>query len=411
MNTKGFSLLEMSIIVLIIGILLTPALTLFKVGTANRDLIAAEDDLNAVSEALTEWVGRNGYYPCPARLDVNPGDPGYGVPDCRDGTGPFGFAPEVPGDCFAGICRGLGGRDTPADVETAANDLVLIGAVPYAYMAEEHTVGGQFVDRLRDTDLPENNTIDPWGRKITYVVTESMTRRNTFNMYNGAINVVDENLRTIVEPASSIHFGLISHGVNGEGAYSRNGSTGITAPCSVNEAESNNCNQVGTLVGALRSNTQGGTYFDDVVKFVTFGATNIWSTAPGNGNAIFNAAGGMVGIATDTPTERLDVNGDMLATITHARDFCLQGAPNAVDDAAGHASQCYNPTLIAGDVPDMQCPAGQVVDQVANNRVRCVTPTVAAGNSTCPAGQFAVAVSNLGNLRCCPVVAGEVNCP
>ena len=79
MNTKGFSLLEMSIIVLIIGILLTPALTLFKVGTANRDLIAAEDDLNAVSEALTEWVGRNGYYPCPARLDVNPGDPGYGV--------------------------------------------------------------------------------------------------------------------------------------------------------------------------------------------------------------------------------------------------------------------------------------------------------------------------------------------
>lgn len=401
----GFTLIEMAMVTLIIGILMGPLLLLYRSSVSNKQLEVTNENLQLASEALTEFAGNNERYPCPARLDLGPGDPFYGVPDCRDGFGYSGFTePTTPGDCHAGICRATGFRDLDGD---GTNDPILIGAVPFQIMNEGDTVGAppNIPPSIKNSVmLPASEVIDGWGRKLTYAVTESMTDSASFSVYSGVIEAVDENGKSLLDKPGTAHFALISHGDDGSGAYTTQGK--LVEDCKIGEIDSKNCQQLGTVVSGLRSLASGTNYNDDVVKYISYTASSIWTASSMVEGAIYNVPGGRVGIGTEDPNDMLEVAGNLQALELHTKEFC-----GLADDP----DECYDPAIIAGDVPaangGLRCPSGQVLQAIQNKTPVCITPSVAAGNASCPAGQVVVGVSNFGNVKCCPLNAGVLNCP
>lgn len=389
MKNRGFSLVELAIVVMIIGIMMIPLLNLYKASSSGANIRETEKNLQLTSEALVEFAGNNERYPCPASLTIAPGQPNYGVPDCRDGNGYSGYTqPTTPGDCFAGICRVLG-RDVDGD---GIQDTVLVGAVPYNILNTSSAGSPPAIppSQANSEFLAERNTYDAWGRKLTYSVTESLTRLATYNPYGGGISVVDENGLSLLELPGTVHFVLVSHGDDGRGAYTRNGT--LVGNCTPTNADGPNCaHNSGTYVSALRSLNTGFDYYDDMVRYISYTASTIWQNA--DQTAIFNAPGGNVAVGRENATAKFDVNGNVQATQMHTQRFCGQGG--------SAASECYTPSVIGGNDPLMQCASGSLMTAIKNGRAVCTPVPAVNMNASCPSGQVVVGISNLGNVRCC----------
>lgn len=398
MQNRGFSLVEMAIVTMIIGILLVPLLSMYRASVSGGALKATEVNLQKTSEALVEFAGNNGRYPCPASLIIGPGEPNFGMPDCRDGKGYSGFTqPTTPGDCFAGICRSRG-RDINGD---SVGETILIGAVPYVIMNEGQ--GANLPDvplSISNSELlPGNQTLDGWGNRMTYAVSEVLTKSATFNPYSGVISAVDENGLSLLDDPGTAHFVLVSHGDDGAGGYTRGGMD--IDSCHIGAKDGDNCNQnsAGRFVSALRSLNPGPDYYDDMIKYVSFSAASIWENI--NETSIYNAPGGNVAVGKENATAKLDINGNIQAVQVHTPQFCGQAS-----------GECYDPALIAGDEAPMQCDPGEVMVSIDHGQSHCVAIPKATVNSSCPSGEVVVGISNLGNLKCCPVSAsGVLECP
>lgn len=400
MKNHGFTLLELALATMIIGILTVPLLNMYKAGSSGASIRETEKSLQLTSEALVEFAANNERYPCPASLTLAPGEPNYGMPDCRDGHGYSGYTqPTTIGDCFAGICR-VAGRDVNGD---GVSDSVLVGAVPYVIMNE----GGLGVppnvpaSTANSELLAGRDTFDGWGRRLTYAVTEALTSATTYNPYGGGISVEDENGLSLLELPGTVHFVLISHGDDGAGAYTRNGT--LTRSCNNMALDGQNCQHTqATYVSALRSLASGNDYYDDMVRYISYTASAIWQNV--NEEAIFNAPGGNVAIGKEDADFKLDINGNIQAVQVHTQMFCGQGGRAAGD--------CYKPSIIGGNEPTMQCPTGSLMVGIKHGMADCKPVPAANMNSTCAAGQVVVGISNLGNVKCCPLSSAGVlqNC-
>lgn len=401
MQNRGFSLVELAIVTMIIGILMVPLLNLYKAGASGSSIRTTEKNLQLTSEALVEFAGYNERYPCPASLTIGVGQPNYGLPDCRDGNGYSGFTqPTTPGDCFAGICRTLG-RDVDGD---GIQDSVLIGAVPYEILNSGGAGNPPLVPAsvANSEFLPASATFDGWGNRLTYAVTESLTSSATYNPYGGGISVVDENNLSLLELPGTVHFALISHGDDGAGAYTRNGNQ--VKACNSVSKDGPNCSQTSaTYVSALRSLANSTAYYDDMVRYISYTASTIWQNV--DQYAIFNAPGGRVAIGQEDATAKFDVNGNIQSVQLHTQRFCGQGG--------SAANECYTPSVIAGNEPSMQCPTGSLMTAIKFGQAVCTPVPAVNMNSTCASGQVVVGISNLGNVKCCTLSsAGALqNCP
>ena len=82
---KGFSLIELSITLIIIGILIAPLMALYG-QWQKRELVAETlKYMNNAPFVVESFNAINGRYPCPAPLNVNRTDPNYGIAaDCTD---------------------------------------------------------------------------------------------------------------------------------------------------------------------------------------------------------------------------------------------------------------------------------------------------------------------------------------
>jgi prepilin-type N-terminal cleavage/methylation domain-containing protein len=400
MQNRGFSLVELAIVTMIIGILMVPLLNLYKVSSSGTRIRDTEKNLQLTSEALVEFAGNNERYPCPASLIIAPGQLNYGEPDCRDGNGYSGFTqPTTIGDCFAGICR-VAGRDVDGD---GTGDSVLIGAVPYNIMNNGGAGNPPLLPASTANSelLPGNTTFDGWGNRLTYAVTEALTNSATYNPYSGGISVEDENGLSLLELPGTVHFVLISHGDDGVGAYTRNGT--LVSNCNNGALDGQNCQRANaTYVSALRSLASGPDYYDDMVRYISYTASTIWENV--GQDAIFNAPGGKVAIGQEDAFAKLDVNGNIQAVQIHTQRFCGQGG--------SAANECYTPSVIAGEEPLMQCPEGSLMTAIKYGRAVCEAVPPANMNSTCAAGQVVVGISNLGNVKCCVLSSAGVlqNC-
>lgn len=127
----GFSLVELSVVVAIIGVMATLGLEV-AANFVNRNATSiSRERLKAVDEAVASFFKIYGRLPCPAVKTTPPENANYGVEDCA------GSASMNAG----GVGNGL-----------------LVGAVPF-----------------RALNLPASFALDGFNNKINYVVTTNLT--------------------------------------------------------------------------------------------------------------------------------------------------------------------------------------------------------------------------------------------
>lgn len=239
MASRGFSLIELSIVLAVIGIMLALALPL---GTAQMNVKkygSTADKLDVIQDALNLHAKLNGGLPCPASKTS--------LPDTVD----FGMAT----DCTAAAA--------PGTLETGSSpSLVRVGAVP-----------------ARTLNLPERMMFDAWGRRFTYAVTRAAVGSS---LSAGVITVVDANGNGITTPPSSAAYVVFSSGAEGKGTHLRHGVA--TSACGSSTKDSENCDNNTTFRDmALNNGAADAGFYDDVLR---------WSTADTINDAIGATAGG-----------------------------------------------------------------------------------------------------------------------
>lgn len=205
---KGFTLIEVAIVLVIGGILLASASALLLNYMKKVQFSTTERRLEAVDEALALFLSLNGRYPCPADPAALIDDPG----------GNFGVEVATC-NLAANAPNGRGGR------------IVRIGDVP-----------------VRTLNLPDDFIGDSWGGRFTYAITEALADpAGTYNRDEGAIFIRDSNNNEVavipgsVPPQGGIaHYAIVSHGVNNSGATALAG--GGATPCTAGTQEEENCN-------------------------------------------------------------------------------------------------------------------------------------------------------------------------
>lgn len=274
-------------------------------------------------------------------------------------------------------------------------------------------------------DITLKSVLDPYSFQMIYAVTGALTSKTTAHNSYGAIDITTEDGIGLVRPAGSAHYVIVAAGDNHMGAYNISGQgtnpNTIPFPCTTGNqtVDELNCDGNSTFIQGLRSvNTSTpaarAAYFDDSVWQSVINISSLWEFVDGSPD-IFNLNIGNVGVGTGTPTERLQVVGN-LRTETARQDL--------ICDTGG--SNCWNPDDLASptgttcNTTTYPVPAGRmrVVVGIKNGRVKCssssaadpdydplypdpprVTPIL--GAPTCPAGQFMKGFAAGGAPICC----------
>jgi len=135
---NGFSLIEISIVVLIVSVVASSSLNLIGRKNDAENIANTEKRMRFIANALQVYFNSNAKLPCPANYEVGSYVSGEGI-DCNDtGTLVDSNLSEYEGS------------------SSKAN--ILGGFIPYI-----------------DIGIPPEFTIDEWGRRITYIVDKDAT--------------------------------------------------------------------------------------------------------------------------------------------------------------------------------------------------------------------------------------------
>ena len=398
---RGFSLVELSVILIIVGLMSASALEVYRTYLNEKFKTDVDDRINTKTKnALVSFLTLNRRFPCPADPSMAPDNPYAGFEVClrNGGETAVGYCGGLPASAAGRTCRVAGNRNTDG---VTGNENVLVGSVPYA------TLG-----------ISPQDAIDPWNNKFTYAVSERLTYKDAPGVHGYAENRGVINLRgtsqnsttgavspiaNLIGPFgyNSYEFVVFSHGVNGTGAYTYSGGSAPKTPCTGVEADIENCDYDSVFVLAdkgsgIMSRKAGAGYFDDQYtlyqvatdedKWVYFDASSMKTKDTLN-----------VGIGTLTPTQRLHVAGNLKAGDTSA-GFDLLGNQFCSLDG-----ECFSPSMVGG--VGINCgssgPSG-VMTGIANNDVICAQAVNAAGITprTCPSGQYITGINSAGVIQC-----------
>lgn len=423
-NEGGFSLLEMTIVIMLMGMVMAIAAQYYTLYLRQSKDDTSFENIQMIKSAIAEFYTDRGRYPCPTDPSLPPEDANYGKEMCP-GRNVGGVAvPNIAlGACWGQLCRVQSERAIDINGDGVDDpQSVIIGAFPIENIKRDMIADPSDTDPTNgvdmmpvDIDFPATQTLDAWRNKFVYAVTESMTDPTTYNNNLGAVTVLDEFDNSLVDPDDSAHYALVSLGENGRGAYNAAGNLvgqscdPATVPAtfdplypdivSQNSIEYENCNGDSVFVSALKNEEKNDAYNDDMVAFETWFANDLWAPSPVNPVHVYNVNIGNVGVGVDNPVQRLDVQGDIQATEALATEFCN------VTTGAG----CFDTSVIAGEVASgdgMKCGAGEIMRGIENGAPICVDwfPTTPASfTGTCPAGppkQYAVGVRSDGTIIC-----------
>ena len=217
----AYSLLELSIVIVIISILITGAMTTAVGNISNAKSKVTKDKLQAIYKALGNFVATNGRLPCPASIILLKSDVNYGT------------SAATPGDCSASVAY----PPPPSGVsQSSVYSNLVFGMVPAV------TLG-----------LSKDMAEDGFEDKIAYVVSKNFTASanlsaspnftqtnfsiNTVTNSNNNIFVIENSGSSTIHPATNGVFVLISYGPNKKGAYGINSTTRNAASSDAYEIE------------------------------------------------------------------------------------------------------------------------------------------------------------------------------
>lgn len=388
---RGFTLVEFAIVMLISGLLMVAAMHMYKVYLQDKQLRAVYDKLDVLNSSFSVYASATNRYPCPSDPTLPVDNPNAGVENCAAALA------LTPGTCTpgGGICRVDGGRNTPA-LGLPTPDPVFIGGIPYKTLREGVANPSLQIAALDDT-------VDPWGFQMTYAVSGSMTNALTFNSNYGAIDVRIERtdpltgeLIPLVQPVSSVHFVVVSHGENHKGAYNQQGI--MSFPCTNDTADAENCNRSNALfISGLRSLGAGAGYYDDVILQRSYTMSELWKFGD-TADIMYNANPGNVGVGTANPTEKLDINGTLRTTNVRTNSICDRGNAN-----------CWGPEKLGGS--GMSCGAASSPTRVRIMRgirageveplcVEIDLPAVLNNQICANPGEYVVGFTAAGSIIC-----------
>ncbi len=241
-KTRGFSLLELSIVLVILGLLAGAGMTMGANAIASANSVKTRERLETLKEALESYAKTNGYLPCPANRALVPSNSNFGK--------------EVRACAASGA--GL--------VSVNAGE-VFIGAVP-----------------VRSLGLPDAYAADAWGNKITYAVCTDQTVDYTQSSgcitvntgdrtgVNYAITSTTDRTTTPstidqITPGEGASFVIVSHGADARGAFPQLG-TGVNKACgSGNQNDVENCDDGNGIFWdtSFADGDVEAKYFDDFI--------------------------------------------------------------------------------------------------------------------------------------------------
>ncbi len=226
---NGFTLLEMAVVMIIVGLLLGGMLVPLSAQMDQRNISDTQKALSEIKEAIIGYALANGRLPCPATATIATGNTNAGVA-------------LTTGSGAAMVCTNAS------------------GVVPWATLGVNET--------------------DAWGRRYTYRVTSDFADGIGSGTYGGCSPSPLPTLATFglcsvgnlnvmsaatggTTVAGSVPAVVISHGKNGAGAYTPQG-TQVAVGANADEQE----NTDGTADNNYVSHTLTPT-FDDLVVWIS----------------------------------------------------------------------------------------------------------------------------------------------
>jgi WD40 repeat protein/type II secretory pathway pseudopilin PulG len=245
-RANGFSLLELSVILMIIGVITGMGLYAGLGALESAKKAQTEVKMDAIEKAIMAYRLKYSRLPCPADPTKPYGDNLYG----REAAN--------PGECVGGA---------PALPVDHNSFYVLKGAVPV------ETLG-----------LPDEFIQDGWGRLFTYHVQRNATQIDAFvdtkpNDQCVGVYAFDAagTLRALVGTTQiGAPYALVSHGPNGHGAYLATGMRYSSGSVNVAELANCNCDSAGTTqpmdtyvyqMDYTVNPANPNDTFDDIVRF------------------------------------------------------------------------------------------------------------------------------------------------
>lgn len=361
---RGFTLLEMSIAMMIVALLLAPALGLYFRYVEFQRTEQTHDALSTAQNEIGGFRSIYGRYPCPADPDLAPGDADYGYEKCAGG----GIT----------VATSLNGA--------LVNQNILIGSLPF-----------------RQLNMMEEESLDGNSNRLTYAVTESLTDSGTFDMGNGGISVEDANGNSLVSPDHSAHLVILSHGEEGDGAITRVGQVSGGA-CPATPLENENCDNDETFVVSSKMAD-----FDDLGVYTTSNTTSAWqySAAPGSQD-IHLRAQDMVALGLDNDTIDPDTaiaEAEVQTPAGSLNDGIIWAEGGAIlSDKLCDATNtdCFDHNIVGGNNTSaiagsgMYCGAGLFAYNISNSTIDCTAEVW----FSCPEDQYMVGFNSSGEMIC-----------
>lgn len=222
----GFSLLELSIVLVVLSLVISSGLTLTTEKTQQTQLEKTMDELEEIQTALRVYLGEYSKLPCPASITLTTGNALYGrsATDCADASPPAGL--------------------TRVEYPASSGKYVRIGGVPF------YTLG-----------LPERYLSDQYNNRYVYAVYETAITALSSSVA-GNMQVLDTSAAAISSDAVVV---LYSPGPSHKGAYAAKTATLISA-CNTTNKDGENCDADGVFTDAtFNDGSVAASFFDDII--------------------------------------------------------------------------------------------------------------------------------------------------
>ena len=429
-RSGGFTLIEIALSMLLLGVILVGAMQVYTIYQINSRSTKTLEAVSGLATALSQYKNANGRYPCPAPLrEPKDTSPNYGhETDCADPN--IGTASVVaPGECligatgpdnYNGICVEQSTR-TIAGVQPR----VRVGAIPF-----------------RDLQIDEKDTIDGYGSRIVYAVTESMAVAATYKDSEAAIELQDGAGNILSNGDRSVAFMVISPGKNRNGAVTISGSS---LPCVATDMDGANCRDFASTTNTqaiyvMAAQASGTNKFDDIIEYFVPTESEVWRRESQTSENIIDLSEDMVGVGITTPAELTDDLTIRQSTVYKDGNMSNMRSLSATNSLGGYnqsgalrvgkyqsgthsgkiladryctedGSSCFETNRITGAYDNnpttgtsgMGCPAGQYMIGIEAERAKCAPIRIA-----CAAGTVFTGTDSNGGPICATPLA---SCP
>lgn len=206
-NKKAFSLIELSIVLLIISIIVAGTISVSTVAVNNSKTKVTRERIDAIQKAINAFVAKNYRLPCPASIK-----------SVKSSTSTFGIEATSCSTNGDGVYK------------SSVNSNAVYGMVP-----------------VNALGIPDDLAEDGYGSKFSYIVDTNYTSANypstTTSSTGFSFYPTTNNISIVQFPSankiSNIAYVIISHGPNKYGAYNTNFSS-QNSTSSANEYEVTN---------------------------------------------------------------------------------------------------------------------------------------------------------------------------